>query len=239
MASNGDVAADGESVEVIDKLVDDPTTANLVRAFYDRECADELSGGKADFIGELFTSLGDTPANSFEADDLLAVHLMGMRFSVSATEALLGCEAERKDVSACLAKIPVDRDIWEDEANLSDDSPASELWELLVGKAYPGIGWVTAGKLLARKRPQLIPVIDNVITKRVGLPDNHYWLLFQGYLRSNEHRDKVDSLRPDGVPASLPTLRLLDTAIWMHGSMGPAKVIREKLADQLEEPSLT
>lgn len=86
MASNEAVATDQESLGVIDSLVDDTTTAGLVKAFYYRDFAKQYSN-KADFIGELFTSLGDTPPNSFEADDLLAVHLMGMDFGVTATKA--------------------------------------------------------------------------------------------------------------------------------------------------------
>jgi hypothetical protein len=44
----------------------------------------------------------------------------------------------------------------------------------------PDIGWVTAGKLLARKRPKLVPVYDGVVKCALGNPPkNHVWTWFQ------------------------------------------------------------
>ena len=211
MVSNGAVGTDRDALGVIDELVEQPNTTDLVRAFYNPQFANELSD-RADFVGELFVTLGDTPSDSFEADDLLAVHLTGMTFRVSTTKALLEPGKERDKVCCLLSEIPNDVDIWDANEEMSS---ANKLWERLVGSRYPGVGWVTAGKLLARKRPRLIPVIDSVIEKRVPLPDNHYWSLFQNYLRSEGSKEKVESLRPEGLSASsTSTLRLLDTAIW-------------------------
>ncbi|CAN5199094.1 hypothetical protein BH20ACT22_BH20ACT22_14780 [soil metagenome] len=218
-----------QSYETIDTLLEDPA-AELVDAFYRRDGAHDLSP-RTDFVGELFTSLGEADPNAFEPVDLLAVHLMGMRFTVTATETLLNSKKERDEVCDLLSEIPCNVDIWDANADLSDSSAASRLWQRLVGfeNGYDGIGWVTAGKLLARKRPRLIPVIDNVIVTLVPGTTDGYWALLQGYLRSEERRRKVDSLRHGKIPSFLtPTLRLLDTAIWMRGSNGPAKAIREK-----------
>jgi hypothetical protein len=51
---------------------------------------------------------------------------------------------------------------------LADDGPADRAWRLL--EAPDDMGWVTAGKLLARKRPQLIPVYDRVVRCAFGAP---------------------------------------------------------------------
>ncbi len=215
----------------MDDLLEEPAR-ELVRVFYEREAAHSYTN-KADFIGELFTELGsDTNTNSFEAEDLLAVHMMGMTFKPTATDALLSEGPERSEVSGLLAKIPSNVDIWD----ASDFGAANDLWYRLARekrekkKLYPGINWVTAGKLLARKRPRLVPVIDSVVTALLPRAETGYWDLFREYLRLPDRIEKVESLRPIGVlPSSTPTLRLLDTAIWMRGSRGPASAVRRKL----------
>jgi hypothetical protein len=219
-----------ESFQVIDALLADPAP-ELVRVFYQRDAARQYSG-KSDFVGELFTTIGSTHPDTFEADDLLAVHLMGMNFTATATTALLTPGPERDVTSNLLATIPTTVEIWEDEADLSDSSSANELWQRLVHEkgTYSGVNWVTAGKLLARKRPRLIPIVDSVVTALIPSRDERYWALFQNYLRTPGAVDRVESLRPEGMSRSAtPTLRLLDTAIWMRGSKGPAKMIREEL----------
>lgn len=221
-----DGASFAESFSRIDALLESPA-AKLVRAFYDRDFASRHSN-KADFVGELFTTLGESDPDCFEASDLVAVHLMGMSFTPTTVRALLDPGEEREAASHLLSEIP-NVDIWDNEA---DFTAANELWRLLVERegAYPGVGWVKAGKLLARKRPGLIPVVDEVITRLVPGPPDGYWSLFQLFLRDPASLQKVEDLRPDGLDReSTPTLRLLDTVLWMRGSGGPAKDIRLSL----------
>lgn len=214
-------------IAAIDKLIDAQARA-LIHAFYDNEEARQ-SAPQAHFVGELFVTLGPSDPDRFEAADLVAVHLMGMSFLPTTVRALLESEQEQEEVSGLLARIPK-VDIWADEA---DFEAADQLWRLLAKdrkKIYPGINRVTAGKLLARKRPTLIPVIDKVITTLVPEPPDGYWRLFQTYLRDPARLRKVEELRPPGIGAkSSPTLRLLDTAIWMRGSRGPAREVRMSL----------
>lgn len=219
-----DEAGSESSIAAIDGLIDTHAPA-LVHAFYDKELARRWAP-RADFVGELFVTLGSTDPDRFEAADLMAVHLMGMSFRPTTVMALLCAGHERDEVSQLLGQIP-NVDIWDDQADLR---AADELWHLLAQdrkKVYPGINWVTAGKLLARKRPGLIPVIDEVITTLVPRPPEGYWRLFQTYLSNSRRRERVEGLRPPGVSEqSTPTLRLLDTAIWIRGSRGPAEQVR-------------
>jgi hypothetical protein len=63
-----------------------------------------------------------------------------------------------------LREIPWSLDIWQvRRLDLDVGSSASDLHELLCSDAVPGIGWVTAGKLLAAKRPRLVPILDKEV----------------------------------------------------------------------------
>jgi hypothetical protein len=65
-----------------------------------------------------------------------------------------------REISAQLSQIPTHVCLGDDGAtrHVADTRPAYEAWRLL--KKCDDIGWVIAGKLLARKRPRLIPVYD-------------------------------------------------------------------------------
>ena len=65
---------------------------------------------------------------------------------------------------------------------------ADQAWRLL--KAQDDVGWVTAGKLLARKRPRLIPVWDNVVRCALGRPANA-WIWLDDQLRGRGARRDV------------------------------------------------
>jgi hypothetical protein len=84
-------------------------------------------------------------------------------------------------VSALLRHIPATLALGEPGARVHvlDSSPADQAWHLL--DARDGVGWVIAGKLLARKRPHLIPVWDHVVRCAMGYPENAWlWLVPAG-----------------------------------------------------------
>ena len=76
-----------------------------------------------------------------------------------------------------------------------------------------GSGPTKAGELLARKREDLF--------SRAGLgrrgcasgAEDTYWATFRSVLQDTSRRTRIDERRP-----GTPTLRLLDTVLWMHGS---------------------
>lgn len=81
----------------------------------------------------------------------------------------------------------------------------------------PGVGEVTARKLLARKRPLLIPVVDSVIVEALGCEKNRAWETLREAI-SDDIQTEAETLRPPGCRVS--TLRLIDTAVWMRCSGG-------------------
>ena len=81
-----------------------------------------------------------------------------------------------------------------------------------------GMGWVTAGKLLARKRPHLIPVYDNVTRCLLDRPSGQVWERFRHELRRDGGaltRTLYDLRDKAHLPQTVSALRVLDVLLWM------------------------
>jgi hypothetical protein len=103
-------------------------------------------------------------------------------------------------VSKLLATIPADAPLW-DAADL-DLARASALWTLLTTTA--GVRSTIAGKIMARKRPELIPIIDSVISGRLACTPGTYWTTFRRVLQPTALRERIAALKPDQ-----PVLRMV------------------------------
>ena len=121
-------------------------------------------------------------------------------------------------VSQLLTAIPTDVAIDSPEAVavFAADSPARLVYDLL--EKPRGMGWVITSKLLARKRPQLLPVYDRVVRCSFGRPAGLWnWLLAMfaadgGVLSTQLHAAREAA----GVPAEVSALRVLDVIVWMR-----------------------
>jgi hypothetical protein len=165
----------------------------------------------------------DDTRDSFEADDIVAVALLSVDIPPKAILTIL--ESKRKGLSKRLRGgvngdppgVPVNTNLWEaDESMVEVGSPADLLWHDL--NKIPGIGWVTAGKLLARKRPQLIPVFDRVIRACLMPTDSDtWWVSLREALRDDpEIVTRLGYLKSAAeLPAKVSLLRVLDVAVWM------------------------
>ncbi|MFD8006081.1 DUF6308 family protein [Streptomyces mirabilis] len=175
----------------------------------------------APFTGSRFEHLaggGDRPANanSVTADDLIAVQTLSVRIPAQAALDLLeGGLGVR--VSKLLSSVRFDIDMVAAEAaDLADGSPAHTAWHLL--RDQPGIGWVTAGKLLARKRPRLLPVYDRVVRCVLGRPKS-FWLDLHAALRVDNwalHHELMALRQAADLPETVSALRVCDVVVWMH-----------------------
>jgi hypothetical protein len=184
-------------IEVIAKPAD-----QLLAAFFD-------AGGP--FAGRTFDDLQQNPRNEFCAADLLAASLLDVRFEPRAVRALL--ETKSLVLSHDLADIPHDVPLW--AATDGDLRPAYSLWETVT--QLPGVGPTKTSKLLARKRPHLIPIVDSVI--RRGLPlGSDSWRSLRLALQDEQIRSSIENIRPPRVDWTVSTLRLLDAATWMRYS---------------------
>lgn len=181
---------------------------------------DKFEGVTPTFTGSRFEHLdggGDRAdiADVVTAADLIAVQMLSVQVPPLVALALLegGLATE---LSALLRQIPADTDMANAEpALLGPGSPADRAWHLLKGQK--GLGWVTTNKLLARKRPRLLPVYDHVVRCVVGHPRS-FWLSLQEALAAdgNALHEELLSLRDAaGVPATVSALRICDVVLWM------------------------
>ncbi|MDN6458148.1 MAG: DUF6308 family protein, partial [Yaniella sp.] len=138
---------------------------------------------------------------------------------------------EREAIVSLLQKIPDEpiEDLSPEayEQYLGRSSPAQELWNLLTrtGTEKPkwGIGSTTASKIMARKRPHLIPIQDRIVDDVIGRDRQNAWELWWQTLTENPTLvERAKTLRehtidPLGIRPELSTLRVFDVVLWMHG----------------------
>lgn len=180
------------------------------------------------FTGSHFESLGadQNLPNQITASDLLAVGTLSVNVPARANIALLGELAE--EISGLLAQIPADIRMGElrDEPNftaqLGPDSPALALWDLLrrnaEGESRWDVGPTIASKIMARKRPHLIPIEDSVVSRVIGQGEQNSWRLWWEALVADEYlEERASEVREHISRHQLSTLRALDIVLWSSG----------------------
>lgn len=208
-----------------------PATAQLLSLLSGQQAEMDLQtyfglGGDPRYTGSRFESLGgggdaEAVMNRITAEDLIAVQTLSVQVPIAVALDLLERDLGR-DLSTNLAKIKTDLPIGNNEAGtaLADNGPASETWTML--KSADKVGWVTAGKLLARKRPALIPVYDNVVRCAYGSPDD-VWRGLNDRLRDDEAAlpgALTEVGQAAGIPGNINPLRILDIVVWMRHRRG-------------------
>ena len=176
------------------------------------------------FTGSRFESLGgggDAPdtANVITAADILSLSTLSIRVHGSAVLQLLEDEQFSSEASDYLAQIPANLDLVDaDPTMLAKGSPAYRLWHHL--KRLYRFGATTTSKLMARKRPWLIPVYDSVIDRAFGLGSSAgQWDYWYAVLTSNDrklHKHLLTLRYEAGLPEQISPLRVLDVVAWMR-----------------------
>lgn len=183
----------------------------------------EKSNGSPAFTGAVFQSIGgsgDAPpyTNIIRAEDALAVSALSVTVPPLAAARLLDPQVANS-ISDLLERVPADCDLVADGVDVGPQSPAAYLWKLL--RTDVGLGVVTTSKLLARKRPRIMPIYDSVVAWVLCLKSSRgYWEGMQAALRTDGHRLHTlatELSRTDGVPAQTSALRVIDVVLWMHG----------------------
>lgn len=164
------------------------------------------------FAATTFDTLPDNDRNRFTTTDLLAVTLLDVALPPPSVRSLLDTDADT--FNGLLATVPDDVDLWD----VSDEGLAHAealYWAL---RKLHNVGRTRTSKLMARKRPRLIPVVDSVIVEALDLGDDS-WGALRACLGDAEVRESIEASRPNNAPEqSISTLRLLDAAVWMRCS---------------------
>lgn len=209
-------AATADIQAAIRKVLQDKAR-ELVSAYY------EPSGP---FAGSLFDEFGKKAPNRFTSDDFVAASLLDVRFNARAVRSIL----EDGTANRLLARIP-DRPLWERDnpVDLSSGSDAAKLWQTLMN--VPGLKSTRASKLMARKRPNLFPILDSVVREHLHLGHVDAWAALREALADDGLREEIDELGSGLHTHAAPTtLRMLDVATWMrHSQSRNAKKVREDL----------
>ncbi|VXC05981.1 conserved hypothetical protein [Arthrobacter sp. 9V] len=164
-------------------------------------------------------------AHEITADDLLAVSFLSVQVTARAAIGLL--EARANEVSQLLKQIPTDLDLAAVPAHeyakvLGPQSPANQLWRLLRGSdTYRwGIGPTTASKIMARKRPRLIPIFDSVVGPLMGHRTcDGQWDTWHSVLTNGSGLpERLRLIREKAaIDHEISDLRTMDVVLWMYG----------------------
>lgn len=195
---------------------------DLLRYYYTAETKKRrplFSGGQWDNWDPSGTRAASQ--NTFTSDDLTSLALLGV--TVSGDVALQVLVQQRHTYEALLRTIPTDRDL----VDVDDVSDAGEvfgpvwaLWREL--RTLTGMGPTKISKLLARKRPRVVPVYDSVLRKHV-FPSGEQWRPLHAALRRETPHgrlhDRLEQLRRDaGLIPEVSPLRVFDVLAWLEGS---------------------
>ena len=170
-----------------------------------------------DYTGSRFELQADPDPNRITARDIVAVSMLGVNVPAPVSVRLLDCGGSI-EISELLSAVPTGTDIWDAADHIGEGSPLWRLWELLDTACWPskssanGMGPTTISKLLAAKRPRLVPITDSVVIK--VLPSRGHWADFSRALSSVEHREVIQAATSD-APAHVSLLRRIDVVIWM------------------------
>ena len=177
------------------------------------------AAGRPAYSGSQFEAMAalNSDPNSIGPADFTAASMLSVNISAQAAIRLLSRDAN--EITALLHQIPVDVDIITIDPNdLVPGGPASLLWQLLR-RGNDGMGRTRTSKLIAAKRPRLVPIWDSFVEQATGLDTSDYWRQFQAVLAADDRAiwtwlTQIRSAVPN-VPAAVSNLRILDVLLWM------------------------
>lgn len=162
-------------------------------------------------------------ANTFTAEDLVAVTFLSVEVPARAAIEILG--GRRGDFTQLLQAIGEDRDLVDEAEPLGRDSAAWQLNSAL--REFDNVGPTVASKLMARKRPRLIPIYDTVIDSHVLGRSGVQWEPMRQALRAEGgalHERLLKLRAAAGLDERISVLRVFDVLAWMDGKAADAAV---------------
>jgi len=189
----------------------------------DRSHAEQLLGAYLTpslFTGALWDPsiqrrLGPDSCNVIEIEDLYAPALLSATIEKRSAMQIV---EQRSTITGHLCSIPPDLTLWDaDKAKVLESlAHAEDLAKLLDDIHH--IGDTKASKLLAAKRPMLLPIWDKQVAYALGASRKMTWIQYWTAWRDDltpEVVRKSESIAATSGQADLSPLRVLDIVIWM------------------------
>jgi len=188
---------------------DDSKALGYLRTYYGK------SGGRP-HTGAYFDEWAPhQDPDRFSAEDVLAVSFLSVFVPPMAAHKLLDAQADH--FNDLLREIGPDRDLVTEDVPADDTWTVRRLYSALL--ALHGIGPTTASKLVARKRPRLVPIYDSVVGQvtdgRVA-----FWEPLRVHLREADgalHARLLRLKEDAGLADSVSAIRVFDVIAWMEG----------------------
>lgn len=167
--------------------------------------------GAGPYAGRHFETLSQMGnPHRFEATDLLAVQALSVTVPSGSALSLLIDQAE--EFNAELKNLP-GCDIWEAERSIFEtEGAATKLFRLL--DRLPEVGTTKATKLMASKRPNLVPIQDTFVEEELMEPRGRFWLPIYDQLADASLRKFIHELTA-AAPEGVSLLRRIDVSVWM------------------------
>lgn len=162
--------------------------------------------------------------NLFTADDVVSCSLLSVRLQGRTAFDIL--VTRREQLTPLLEGIGPDRDLVSVDDFEAAFDPVRALYREL--KSLPWVGETTATKLIARKRPRLVPIMDAVVRQTVfaGLPTQ--WGPLHAALREDGqalHKHLVGLREAAGLSEAVSAIRIFDVLAWIEGTDNAARVM--------------
>ncbi|WP_038170051.1 DUF6308 family protein [Tomitella biformata] len=154
-------------------------------------------------------------ADIFTADDFVAITALSVE--VPPEGAWIMLTERHAELNRMLAAVGPDRDLADEAGAKTAESPEWQLENAL--REIHGIGWTTASKLIARKRPRLFPIYDDVVGRTLDTRKAHLEPVRRA-MRDDDralHHRLLDLRDRAGLDQNVPALRILDVLAWMQG----------------------
>jgi Family of unknown function (DUF6308) len=174
------------------------------------------------YAAHSFDEGGAVSPNEFTDSDFLAVGFLDTPIKALSYRQL---KERRTELTALLSKVSAKVPLW--EMSGATYEAANSLNSAL--RDIDGLGPTRVSKLMARKRPRLIPILDSRVREFFEGQTENFWMPLSIALEDEVLRKDIDALQSgDETAYKLSTLRLLDIAIWMTQRDAPGTVTGEE-----------
>lgn len=157
---------------------------------------DQFTGGRF----ERFVAQSDP--TEFTSTDMVAVSTLSIQVPANAAAELLLPGPRRHRCRALLGACPAfEAELWSVSSSaIADDGPLGQLYREV--RQIPGLGRTITSKLLAAKRPGLVPIRDERVERFVGA-GTPWWRPMREIMLDGEVRDILSSITADVVLATV------------------------------------